>query len=304
MSTTLPVYLLVLLTTALCLAVGTPPANAQTVEWARQIGTSEFDSGTGISVDGMGSIYVTGSTEGNLAGASAGGSDAFVSKYDANGNLDWTRQLGTFRSEFSTGVSADRLGNVYISGRTSGSLGGPHAGGIFDAFVSKYDADGNLDWTRQLGTSSHDAGYAISADGMGNVFLSGDTSGTLDGAGSNVSSSDAFVSKYDADGNLDWTRQLGSSGFERSTSVSADRIGNVFIAGFTEGNLAGTLAGGSDAFVSKYDADGNLAWTRQLGTSGRDSVSAASADGMGTFISPGSQTVTSAAPTRASSTLS
>ena len=246
MSTTLPVYLLVLLTTALCLAVGTPPANAQTVEWARQIGTSEFDSGTGISVDGMGSIYVTGSTEGNLAGASAGGSDAFVSKYDANGNLDWTRQLGTFRSEFSTGVSADRLGNVYISGRTSGSLGGPHAGGIFDAFVSKYDADGNLDWTRQL----------------------------------------------------------GSSGFERSTSVSADRIGNVFIAGFTEGNLAGTLAGGSDAFVSKYDADGNLAWTRQLGTSGRDSVSAASADGMGTFISPGSQTVTSAAPTRASSTLS
>jgi hypothetical protein len=43
--------------------------------------------------------------------------------------LEWIEQLGTSGSEIGYGVSADGLGNVYISGYTSGSLGGTNAGG-------------------------------------------------------------------------------------------------------------------------------------------------------------------------------
>ena len=68
-------------------------------------------------------------------------------------SIEWIRQLGTSSTDESNGVSADGLGNVYISGYTNGSLGGPNAGNE-DAFVSKYDAAGTLQWTRQLGTSS------------------------------------------------------------------------------------------------------------------------------------------------------
>ena len=63
------------------------------------------------------------------------------------------------RDDDSFGVSADGLGNVYISGYTDGSLGGPNAGGD-DAFVSKYDAAGNFQWTQQLGTSATDESSA------------------------------------------------------------------------------------------------------------------------------------------------
>ena len=87
-------------------------------------------------------------------------------------SIEWTRQLGTSAVDMSHGVSADGLGNVYISGDTTGSLGGPSAGG-YDAFVSKYDAAGNFQWTRQLGTSSTDESYGVSADGLGNVYISG-----------------------------------------------------------------------------------------------------------------------------------
>ncbi len=52
--------------------------------------------------------------------------------------LDWTRQLGTNRDDRGNGVSADALGNVYITGTTEGSLGGPNAGGR-DAFLAKYN---------------------------------------------------------------------------------------------------------------------------------------------------------------------
>jgi hypothetical protein len=249
-----------------------------TLIWTRQLGTSSSDECYGVSADGLGNVYISGYTYGSLNGSNVGAFDAFVSKYDAAGTLAWTRQLGTTFGDASRGVSADGLGNVYISGYTGGSLDGASAGG-YDAILSKYDAAGTLAWTRQLGTSVGDFSYGVSADGLGNVYLSGYTDGSLDGT--SAGDGDAFVSKYDAAGTLAWTRQLGTSFDDKSNGVSADGLGNVYISGYTDGSLDGTSAGDADAFVSKYDAAGTLAWTRQLGTSSADGSNGVSADGLG-----------------------
>ena len=110
-----------------------------TVEWIRQFGTSLFDHSTGVSADGLGNVYISGSTYGSLGGPNAGTQDAFVSKYDSNGSLLWTQQLGASGWDYSSGVSADRQGNVWVSGFTDNSLGGPNAGEI-DAFVVRFSA--------------------------------------------------------------------------------------------------------------------------------------------------------------------
>jgi hypothetical protein len=101
--------------------------------------------------------------------------------------------LGTAGNDRSTGVSADALGNVFISGSTTGSLGAPNAGSFTfsDAFVSKYDASGNLQWTRQLGIVGHDVSLGVSADSLGDVYTSGYTGG-IPGAQHTA----AFVAKY------------------------------------------------------------------------------------------------------------
>ena len=54
-------------------------------------------------------------------------------------------------------------------------------------------------WTQQLGTSSSDYAYGITTDSSGNVYVTGYTSGGLDG-NTNVGSSDLFVVKYDSGG--------------------------------------------------------------------------------------------------------
>ncbi len=259
------------------LGVAPSPASAQTLEWLQQLGTSSSDRSNGVSADGLGNVYISGWTTGSLGGPNAGSTDAFVSKYNASGTLLWTEQLGTSEWDFSYGVSADGLGNVYISGETTGILGGPNAGG-WDAFASKYDASGTLLWTEQLGTSSNDSSGGVSADGLGNVYISGNTYGSL--GGSNAGRADAFVSKYDASGTLLWTEQ-GTSSTDRSTGVSADGLGNVYISGYTQGSLEGPNAGDWDAFVSKYDDAGTLLWTEQLGTSSEDQSWDVSADGLG-----------------------
>jgi hypothetical protein len=174
------------------------------------------------------------------------------------------------------------MGNVYFSGITTGSLGGPNAGDA-DAFIGKYDPAGNLLWTRQFGSSQLELVGSVSTDSLGNAFISGGTYGSLEGP--NAGNSDAFVRAYDSQGNVQWTRQFGTPDTDQAMGVAADGQGNVY--------LSGSLATGPttrSAFLRKYDEAGTIEWTKIL-DQGLEDVAA---DGLGNmylrggiFVSPG-----------------
>jgi hypothetical protein len=161
--------------------------------WTRQIGTTTWDESYSVAVDGLGNAYISGFTYGSLGGPNAGGYDAFLAKYDSSGALLWTRQIGTTGHDFSYSVAVDGSGSAYISGWTSGSLGGPNAGN-YDAFLVKYDSSGSLLWTRQIGTTTDDYSRSVAVDGLGNAYISGYTLGSL--GGPNAGGYDAFLAKY------------------------------------------------------------------------------------------------------------
>ena len=108
--------------------------------WSSQIGTPGDDHSYSVAVDGSGNAYISGSTYGDLIepGSSAGGDDAFLTKFDSLGNEVWTQQIGTSGNDYSRSVAVDAAGNAYISGYTSGDLGGTNAGGN-DAFLVKFE---------------------------------------------------------------------------------------------------------------------------------------------------------------------
>ncbi|MBM4031436.1 MAG: choice-of-anchor D domain-containing protein [Planctomycetes bacterium] len=270
-------FLACLLAVALA-AAGPWGAAAPILAWTRQVGTSSDDRSYGVSADGLGNLYISGFTFGSLGGPNAGSNDAFLTKYDSAGTLLWSRQVGTGANDLSYGVSADGLGNVYISGFTFGSLGGPNAG-LRDALLVKYDAAGTLQWSRQVGTAENEVAYGVSADGLGNVYISGYTRGSL--GGPNAGNADPFLTKYDAAGTLQWSRQAGTASDDYSYGVSADGSGNVYISGHTTGSLGGPNAGLRDAFLTKYDSAGTLLWSRQVGTAAWDESCGVSADGLG-----------------------
>jgi hypothetical protein len=248
--------------------------------WSRQLGTSDLDDGGRVAVDGLGNAYLSGSTNGSLGGPNAGGRDVFLTKYDASGNLLWSRQAGTGENDWGGSVAVDGSGNAYISAGTAGSLGGPYLGGEFDAFVIKYDPSGNLLWSRQLGTASADQSYGVAVDGLGNAFITGWTAGNLDGP--NAGGLDVFLTKYDPSGNLLWSRQVGTAVEDGGLDVATDGLGNAYIGGYTAGSLGGPFLGGNyDGLLIKYDASGNLLWSRQLGTAAHDSGLGVAADGLG-----------------------
>jgi len=71
--------------------------------------------------------------------------------------------------------------------------------GSEDLFLVKYNSSGTKQWTQQLGTSSTDRGNEVSVDSSNNLYVTGWTSGGLDG-NTNSGDSDLFLLKYNSSG--------------------------------------------------------------------------------------------------------
>ena len=83
-------------------------------------------------------------------------------KYNSSGTKQWTKQLGTSSTDLASGVATDSSGNVYVAGGTYGELDGNTNSGNSDLFVVKYNSSGTKQWTKQLGSSSHNYDYGSS----------------------------------------------------------------------------------------------------------------------------------------------
>jgi subtilisin-like proprotein convertase family protein len=244
--------------------------------WIGQFGTAGQDDSTSIATDASGNLYLTGRTSGNLADSNQGTYDAWIAKRDANGEEIWKRQFGTVGYDAATAVAVGASGNVYLTGWTDGVLGdGSNTGR--DAWIAKYDSNGELLWKRQLGAAanSSSAGYDLSKGAVAvgsddSIYLTGFTYGSLNGT--NQGEADAWVAKYNSDGTEAWVRQLGTAAWDEAHAIALDSSGSVYLTGRTRGNLEGSNAGDSDAWVAKYTSTGTLTWTHQLGTDTEDSA--------------------------------
>ena len=233
------------------LLVGGATSYGDSVEWVRQLGTPVAEEGYGLSVDDSNNIVVTGRTRVLLPGVSAGLNDVFLAKYTNTGELVWMRQFGTVANDFGCSISTDNSGNAYVGGYTYGNLAGV-LGSKEDAFVAKYDAAGNRSWIRQFGTRTYNPCFDVATDTGGNVYAAGNNYDFTPGTG--IYNNNAFLRKYDASGNAQWTSQLALPNSD-AKSIATDGLGYVYMAGEISH---------SEVFISKYDASGNALWCRKV----------------------------------------
>jgi hypothetical protein len=254
-------------------------AHAAPLKWVRQIGTSLADDVRGLAVNTAGAVFVGGVTQGNLNGQThaGGGGDAYLAKLDAAGALQWTRLVGSPALDFGLAVAVDPSGSAYVAGQTFGSLHGQTASGGGDGFVMKFAANGVREWTRLQGSEGSEYAVGVAAS-AGGVYVAGYTG--KDYGGANAGSTDAFLTKYDAAGSVEWIRRAESNKRDSYAAVTVDVFGNVIAAGGTEGAI-GVSSGGADAFLRKYNAAGNQMWTVQFGTNSEDEAVGITSDAAG-----------------------
>lgn len=174
---------------------------------------------------------------------------------------EWNAQFGSASDDEATAVVLDADGNAYVVGRVSGALPGETHLGETDGYLQKFDPDGALLWTEQFGTAGYDTANAVALDGLGNVYVVGQSKPDVLDVGQDV-----MLRKYTSEGVLVWSVPFGSDLADYARAVAVDTDGNPYFLGVIEGLLDGNdpTPGAADIVVRRFDADGDVTWTRVI----------------------------------------
>ncbi len=303
------------------------------LQWATYFGGTGNDIGNDIVLDG-GNVFITGSTASasNIATAGVyktivgGGEDAFVAKFNPNGDLLlWATYYGGTGDDAGIGMTIDASSNIYIIGSTnstsniatSGAAQTSYGGvGVFDydIFIAKFNASGNsLFWATYYGGAGSEAAYnAIALDTSNNVYITGATTSTSNiatvgayltfGGGSSFDH-DVFIAKFASTGaSLLWGTYYGGTGIDQGMDLALDVNSNVHITGptsstnniATSGAYLTTFGAGNDVFVAKFNSTGTaLLFGTYYGGTGSESAGGIRIDASNNVYIVGTTTSTS-----------
>lgn len=267
--------------------------------WATYFGGINRERTWSCSIDGSDNIYITGfstsasgvSTSNSHQASLSGTQDAYLAKFSSSGQRIWSTYYGGTGIDWGLSVSVDDENNVYLCGRTESNNGiattGAHQvsrSGNSDAFIAKFNSSGTRIWGTYYGGTARDYGWTMATGDSLSIYMVGRTQSTTNMASSNGyqssygGSEDAYLVKFDKNGNRLWATYYGSNGYDYGRSCVADEQGNVYIVGYTSssagmatsGSHQFSFGGTTDAFVAKFNSAGSLNWATYFGGSGDD----------------------------------
>lgn len=240
--------------------------------------------------DASGNSYITGTFSGTVGfGAttltSKGFFDIFVAKLDPLGNVVWADRMGSSNpttGDVGRSLALDPTGNVYVTGAFTGTsdFGATMltSVGSRNIFVEKLSNSGAVIWAKGFGGTGDSLGQSIVADSTGNVYVTGNFTGSATFGSKTLTSGggyDVFVTKLDASGNSSWADSFGGTGEDDGFGIALDSLNNVYFTGIfsNTANFAGTTltsAGDSDIYVASVNNSGTLRWAKRMGGTGHD----------------------------------
>lgn len=288
-------------------------------QWGTFYGGTQDDWANSCATDASGMTYMAGTTRSaSLIATSAchqpisgGSNDAFLIKFNPNGQLQWGTFYGGSGSDYGAYCALDPSGNVYMTGSTDSSLIGiatpgshqpAHGGGFNDGFLVKFSSSGQRLWGTYYGSPMDDYGNSCTADNNGNVYLSGLTNfsgvAAISTSGAHQSSygggfTDGYLVKFNSNGVRQWGTYYGGSDDDEGLECTVGASGDVYLVGVTASSMVAssiatpgshqpTYGGGTnDAFFVKFNSAGTRQWGTYIGGSGNDVGRSCTMDGNG-----------------------
>ncbi len=257
--------------------------------WGKGFNGTGTSVGNAIALDPTGSdVYITGYYSGTvdvdptaplLNRTAVGQNDIFIEKLSSAGTFGWCINYGSSYNEAGQGIAITAAG-ITATGSFAGTIDFDAGAGTAnmqtdlmsgntDVYVLRLTTAGAYSWSKSIGGTGVDAGYATAVDQSGNVYTTGYFSGTADlnpsATTQNATSAgveDIFVMKLDGSGNFIWSGALGSAGADMGNAIFGTSANNVYYAGHYSGSMdfnpgAGTTtlanSGMRDIFVSRWN---------------------------------------------------
>jgi PKD repeat protein len=245
------------------IGIGTP-----TPVYSSYLGGSDNDQGLGIASSGS-TYYLTGWTQSTdfptpppgVYTVARGAKDAFVSAFTYPGTAIYSRYLGGFGNDEGRGIAVKNIGGAdyaHVTGvtystnfqvyPTTGRLGGAayansNAGttSYGDAFITKLQPNGALNWSTYLGGINNDGGNSIALDVNNNVYITGYSSSVdypsinaIPTFGTKHAFQDAIITMVNANlTSLNFSTYLGGNLDETGTGIAVSDPQNIYISGYT-----------------------------------------------------------------------
>lgn len=170
-----------------------------------------------------------------------------VMKTDADGVPEWTkRYLGAIFQGTANSVVLTNDGGIVFAGYILIMISPPYSE---QGYVVKIDGSGDIIWQKFYGGNNFDTFETVKSLPGGGLLVAGET--TSYGAGS----SDVWVLRLDANGNIQWQRVMGTSISEFLESMDVTPDGGCILGGINSQN---------DSWLVKLDLAGNVSWDRTL----------------------------------------
>jgi hypothetical protein len=285
------VFRIFFLAAALFLFPVNNPVSAQNLQWVRAIRSNQNLEVADVVYGQNASVYVLFNFNGTVdidPGApvlnvtSNGGSDFCLAHFLASGTLNWVKSFGGAGDDFARAIAIDPNNTLFITGSFSNNFDldpGPGPGfinsiGSTDAFIARYDANGNYLFGRSFGNIYADEALDVLVTNSGLVILSGYFQGTVDfdpGSGQNYLGTvnglmDMFITAFDLALNHQWVKGFGGTGIIRGVRLDCDNQDRIYTAGYFTGLIdfdpsqvpLFLPAGGLSAFILKLEPNGSL----------------------------------------------
>jgi hypothetical protein len=274
--------------------------------WAKTSKGNSNDKANSVVVDNSGNIYMTGYFQSSIiifgsdTITNKGSLNIFITKYNSNGNIIWAKSYGGSFQDNANSITVDAKGNVFVGGAFkspyivfgSDTLYNNSNSYYSGLFLTKFDSNGKVLWAKSASDYSDERIYNLATDLSGNIYATGvfySLSFKLDTitlANTSVISDNFFIAKFNSNGHALWVKNGGSNGNNKPSliaipsSVATDASGNAIVTiNYNSGSIgigADSLhnAGLYDGAVAKFDRNGNLLWTKDIGGSKDDGACA------------------------------
>lgn len=242
------------------------------------LGGNQNDFSNHIQQTSDGGYIIGGSTEsstnGDVTQTNQGGTDCWVIKINATGNIEWNRVLGGTGFEEIKQIRQTADGGYIFCAITESSLSGDvnrvNRGG-FDNWIVKLNAAGDTTWTALLGGDQPDFANAIQQTSEGGYIVGGYSFSSQSFAVSDITNglSDFWVVKLSSTGVVQWNNLVGGAGEEELYSLRQTSDGGYIAAGSTtssgSGNVTGSINGLFDFWIIKLNSSGTPVWNKSIG---------------------------------------
>ncbi|MDC8000998.1 hypothetical protein POV26_08110 [Aequorivita todarodis] len=199
-------------------------------------------------------------------------------KLDANGTKQWRRYFGGTNNDRSYDALETADGGFLMTGTSeSVDFDKTDPKGSYDYWAVRLTSSGDLVWTKSFGGAEIDNSYASIKSNDGNYIMVGDSRSSDQDVTNSRGNADAWMVKFDDNGNKIWQKSFGGSQFDTAHSIVQRNNGDYILSGHSRSNDGDLLSnnGFNDAWIFVVDQNGALKFQRSVGGSGLDFASEA-----------------------------